>query len=171
MRLFGVVGWKNSGKTGLMERLVAEFTARGLAVSTVKHAHHTTDVDQSGRDSHRHRMAGARETLLASPNRWALMAELRGAPEPPLPELLRRLSACDLVLIEGYKRDRHSKVECWRRETGRPLIAAEDDTIRAVASDTPLPDLDRPVFSLDDTDAVADFIATSVGLAPAAAGR
>lgn len=163
MRIYGIVGWKNAGKTGLMERLVTEITGRGYTVSTVKHAHHTFDVDHPGKDSHRHRVAGASEVLLASRKRVALMQELREAEEPSLQELLARLSPVDLVLVEGYKRDTHLKVEAHRAETGNSLIAPEDPTIRAVASDTPL-DLDRPVFDLNDTATVADFILSEVGL-------
>lgn len=163
MRLYGVVGWKNAGKTGLMERLVTEITSRGISVSTVKHAHHSFDVDHPGKDSHRHRVAGATEVLLASRNRFALMHELRDEDEPSLSELLQKLAPVDLVLIEGYKRDSHPKVEAHRSVTGNPLIAPDDPTVRAVASDTPL-DLDRPVFDLDDTTAIADFILSEVGL-------
>jgi molybdopterin-guanine dinucleotide biosynthesis protein MobB len=163
VRLYGVAGWKNAGKTGLMERLVAEITRRGFTVSTVKHAHHSFDVDHPGKDSFRHREAGAAEVLLASRNRVALMQELRDAPEPPLSELLARLRPVDLVLVEGYKRDAHPKVEAHRAATGNPLIAPEDPTIRAVASDVPL-SLDRPVFDLNDTVAIADFILAEVGL-------
>ncbi|MBY6092242.1 molybdopterin-guanine dinucleotide biosynthesis protein B [Maritimibacter alkaliphilus] len=163
MKVYGVTGWKNAGKTGLMERLVAEFTARGLSVSTIKHAHHTTDVDQPGTDSHRHRQAGAREVLLASPHRWALMAELRDAPEPPLEELLTRLSPVDLVLIEGYKSAPHPKVEAHRSETGKTLMAGENPSIRAVAADSPVATA-LPRFELDDTAAIADFIARDLGL-------
>lgn len=163
MKIYGVVGWKNAGKTGLMERLVAEITGRGISVSTVKHAHHSFDVDHAGKDSHRHRVAGATEVLLSSRNRVALMHELRDAEEPTLEALLARLSPVDLVLIEGYKRDAHPKVEAHRNETGNPLIAPGDDTIRAVASDVPL-DLDRLVFDLNDTVAIADFILAEVGL-------
>ncbi len=163
MRVYGVTGWKNAGKTGLMERLVAEFTGRGFSVSTVKHAHHAFDVDQPGRDSYRHRTAGASEVLLASGQRVALMQELRDQPEPPLDTLLARLSPVDLVLIEGYKREAHPKVEAFRKEAGNDLIAPGNDTIRAVASDTPLT-LDRPVFDLNDTARIADFILAEVGL-------
>ncbi|WP_209506603.1 MULTISPECIES: molybdopterin-guanine dinucleotide biosynthesis protein B [unclassified Ruegeria] len=163
MRVYGVTGWKNAGKTGLMERLVAEITGRGFAVSTVKHAHHGVDVDQPGTDSHRHRVAGASEVLLASGQRVALMQELRGAPEPPLGELLARLSPVDLVLVEGFKREGHPKIEAFRAEAGNPLIAIENETIRAVASDTAL-ELDRPVFDLNDTVRIADFILDEVGL-------
>ena len=163
MKIYGVTGWKNAGKTGLMERLVAEITSRGLSVSTIKHAHHSFDVDHPGKDSHRHRVAGAHEVLLASKNRIALMQELRDHEEPELAYLLTRLSPVDLVLIEGYKRDRHPKIEAHRAVTGQPLITPGDDTIRAVASDVPLT-LDRPVFGLDDTIALADFVLREVGL-------
>lgn len=163
MKVYGVVGWKNAGKTGLMERLVAEICGRGFSVSTVKHAHHVFDVDQPGKDSHRHRVAGATEVLLASRKRFALMHELRAEAEPTLDMLLSKLAPVDLVLIEGYKRDNHAKVEAFRAETGNPLIATDDQTVRAVASDTPLT-LDRPVFDLNDTVAIADFILSEVGL-------
>ena len=163
MKVWGVTGWKNSGKTGLMERLVSEFVARGVTVSTVKHAHHVFDVDHPGKDSHRHREAGATEVLLSSRRRWALMHELREEDELPLSDLLAKLAPVDLVLVEGYKRDRHPKVEAHRAVTGNPLIAPDDPTVRAVASDTAL-DLDRPVFDLDDTCAIADFILAEVGL-------
>jgi molybdopterin-guanine dinucleotide biosynthesis protein B len=163
MRVYGVVGWKNAGKTGLMERLVTEITGRGFSVSTVKHAHHSFDVDHPGTDSHRHRVAGAREVLLASRNRFALMHELQGEDEPTLDALLAKLAPVDLVLVEGYKRDGHAKVEAHRAETGNALIAPEDPTIKAIASDTPMT-LDRPVFDLNDTSAIADFILAEVGL-------
>lgn len=163
MKVYGIVGYKNAGKTGLMERLVTEIAARGFSVSTLKHAHHSFDVDQPGKDSFRHRQAGASQVLLASRDRWALMTELRGADEPPLADLLRLLSPVDLVLVEGYKRDAHPKVEAFRTATGNPLIAPDDPTVRAVASDTALT-LDRPVFDLDDTRAIADFILSEVGL-------
>ncbi len=164
MKVFGVVGWKNSGKTGLMERLVAEFVARGLRVSTLKHAHHSFDVDHEGKDSYRHRIAGATEVLLASRNRWALMHELRGEDEPVLDDLLARLSPVDLVLVEGYKRDRHPKIEAHRQATGNPLIASEDHTVRAIASDSGAAAEGRPTFHLDDTGAIADFISRELGL-------
>ncbi len=163
MRIYGVTGWKNAGKTGLMERLVAEITGRGLRVSTIKHAHHAFDVDQPGRDSYRHRAAGATEVLLASGKRFALMHELRDAPEPPLDALLSRLSPVDLVLIEGYKTAPHPKIEAYRAAAGNPLIAPGDATIRAVASDVPM-ELDRPVFDLDATRAIADFLLRELAL-------
>lgn len=163
MRIYGIVGYKNAGKTGLMERLVTEISARGFTVSTLKHAHHVFDVDQPGKDSHRHRTAGAHQVLLSSRKRWALMTELRGHDEPPLADLLARLDPVDLVLVEGYKRDTHPKVEAYRSETGNPILAHSDPTVRAMASDTAI-DLDRPVFDLNDTKAIADFILAEVGL-------
>lgn len=162
MKVYGVTGWKNAGKTHLMARLVAEFTRRGISVSTVKHAHHGAEVDHEGRDTYRHREAGAREVILASPARWALMHELRGAPEPVLEDMLARLSPVDLVLVEGYKTAPHPKVEAHRTATGRGLLAAENATIHAVASDG-APGTHLPFFRLDDTDAIADFIWREVG--------
>jgi len=161
MNIYGVVGWKNAGKTGLMERLVSEMTARGLSVSTIKHAHHSFDVDHAGKDSYRHRAAGAREVLLASRNRFALMHELSDEDEPTLAELLSKLAPVDLVLVEGYKRDAHPKIEAHRSETGNPLIA--DDSVRAFAADCAL-EVDRPVFDLNATVEIADFILADLGL-------
>lgn len=163
MKVFGITGWKNTGKTGLVERLVTELSARGFTVSTIKHAHHSFDVDHEGRDSYRHREAGAREVLLSSGNRWALMHELRGAPEVPLVELLTKLSPVDLVLVEGFKAEGHEKLECHRAEAGKPVLAMEDASIVAVASDVTL-ELQQPVFDLNDTNAIADFVVQQVGL-------
>lgn len=164
MKIWGVVGWKNSGKTGLMERLVAEFTARGRTVSTLKHAHHAFDVDQPGKDSFRHREAGAREVLLSSGRRWALMHELGKADEPPLEALLSKLSPVDLVLIEGFKSAAHPKIEAHRPETRQELIAPGDPTIRAVASTVEPETGGVPLLPLDDTDVIADFIARELTL-------
>ena len=164
MKVYGVTGWKNNGKTKLVERLVTEMTGRGLSISTIKHAHHAFDVDHPGRDSYRHRQAGAQEVLVGSGARWALIHELRGADEPTLDDLLARLSPCDLVLIEGYKRSPHPKVEAHRTAAAQALIAEGDDTIRLIATDTPL-EIDRPQLGLDDIPAIADFILRDVGLA------
>lgn len=164
MRVFGITGWKNTGKTGLMERLVSEFTRRGLSVSTLKHAHHTFDVDHVGKDSYRHRAAGAREVLLSSRKRWALMHENLGEEEASLDLLLARVTGADLVLIEGYKTDNHPKIEAHRGASEKPLIATGDASVLAIASDTPLEGYAKPVFDLDDTVALADFIAIHVGL-------
>lgn len=166
MRVYGVIGWKNSGKTSLMERLVREITGRGFSVSTIKHVHHSVDLDQPGKDSFRHRAAGAREVVLASADRFALMVEHRG-PEPELPAVLARLAPVDLVLVEGYKRDAHPKIEVWRAETRHPLIQPQDALVRAVATDAAiaLPVLvPVPVLDLNDTAAIADFILREVGL-------
>lgn len=166
MRVYGVTGWKNAGKTGLMERLVAEFTARGMSVSTIKHAHHAVDVDQPGTDSYRHREAGAREVVLASAKRFAVMHELRDAEEPTLEALIARLAPVDLVLVEGYKRALHPKIEAYRAAAGHPLIAPESASIRAVAADCEV-EAPCPVLPLDDTGAIADFILADLGLAEA----
>lgn len=163
MRLYGITGWKNSGKTHLMERLVAHFTAQGLVVSTIKHAHHSAATDREGTDSFRHRLAGAREVILASPARWALMHELKGAPEPGLDALLARLAPVDLVLIEGYKNAPHPKIEAHRAATGQPLLAGSNATIRAIASDA-APATALPVLDLDDTGGIAGFIRKELGL-------
>jgi molybdopterin-guanine dinucleotide biosynthesis protein MobB len=164
MRLYGVVGWKNTGKTGLVERLVTNIVGRGFTVSTIKHAHHRFDIDHPGRDSHRHREAGATQVLLSSPVRWALMHELRGAREQELDDLLPRLSPVDLVLVEGFKLHGHSKVETSRLEVAKPLLALDDPTIKAVASETVHDGLQIPIFDLNDTPGIADFILREVGL-------
>jgi len=163
MKVYGVIGYKNAGKTSLVERLVAEFTARGLRVSTVKHAHHSFDLDAPGKDTYRHRMAGAEQVMMSTATRWVLMNELRAAEEPTLADLLARMTNVDLVIDEGYKRDSHRKVEVWRDATGHPMIAPDDPTIRAVATDT-APDVNRPLLDLNDTGAIADFIAGDLDL-------
>ena len=163
MRIIGIVGWKNNGKTTLVVRLVEHLTALGYRVSTIKHAHHEVDLDQPGKDSWRHREAGAAEVVLATARRWAVIHELRGAAEPPLAELLARLSPVDLVLVEGFKRDAHPKIEVHRRERGTALLAAQDPTIIAVASDEPLPDLAVPVLDLDDVAGIAALILRLLG--------
>jgi len=164
MRIFGIVGWKNNGKTGLMERLVHEITARGFSVSTIKHAHHKFDIDHQGKDSFRHRTAGANEVLLSSRHRWALMHELHTEAEPTLDAFVAKMTPVDLVLVEGYKRDSHAKIEAHRGEIGRPLIARDDDCVVAVASDVALCGLACPVFGLDNTNEIADFVLKHVGL-------
>ena len=164
IRVFGIVGWKNSGKTTLTERLVAELTARGYVVSTVKHAHHGFDTDHEGTDSFRPRAAGALEVAIVSSRRWALMHEVRGD-EPSLGDVLKRLSPCDLVLVEGYKREAHQKIEARRRaakDTSR--LSELDPTIVAVAADFPQTDEKLPVFGLDDITALADFVIDAAGL-------
>ena len=157
MRIIGLAGWSGSGKTTLLTRVIPRLVARGLKVSTLKHAHHAFDIDQPGKDSHTHRMAGATEVLISSANRFALMHELRGAPELGLGALLAKLSAVDLVLVEGFKREAHPKLEVYRASVGKPLLHPDDPNIVAIASDGPVT-ARVPVVSLDDVDAVADIL-------------
>ena len=158
MRIFGLAGWSGSGKTTLMTALIPELMSRGITVSTLKHAHHAFDVDQPGKDSWRHRQAGAREVMISSQNRWALMHELRGAPEPQFDELVQRMSPVDLLLVEGFKRHPHAKIEVYRPSLGKPLLHPEDPMVVAIASDETLQGLTLPWLPLSDASAVADFI-------------
>jgi len=158
MRVFGLAGWSGSGKTTLAVALIPLLAARGYTVSTVKHAHHSFDIDQPGKDSHRHRLAGAREVLVGSASRWALVHELRGDPEPTLKDLLARLGPVDLVMVEGFKRDDHPKLEVHRPQVGKPLLQPGDPQIFAVASDAALPGLSVPVLPLDDHGKIIDTI-------------
>ncbi|MCW8087955.1 molybdopterin-guanine dinucleotide biosynthesis protein B [Sabulicella glaciei] len=155
MRLIGLAGWSGAGKTTLLQRVIPCLTGQGISVSTLKHAHHGFDLDQPGKDSHTHREAGAHQVLVASARRWALMTELRGAPEPPLAELLRRLDPVDLVIIEGFKRDAHPKIEVHRAGNGKPWLHPEDPRILAVASDVAPPAGAPPHLRLDDIEAIA----------------
>ena len=157
MKIFGIAGYSGSGKTTLIEKLIPVFTARGLRVSLIKHAHHTFDVDQPGKDSWRHRHAGCAEVLITSSRRWALMHELRGTAEPTLPELVAHLSDCDLLLIEGFKHEAIPKLEVHRAVVGEPLLFPHDSHITAVASDATV-DTMLPQFSLDDITGIAAFI-------------
>ena len=157
MNVIGIAGWSGAGKTTLLTRVIPHLTARGLRVSTIKHAHHAFDIDQPGKDSHTHRAAGATEVLVSSANRFALMHELRGEPELPLGALLERLSPVDLVLVEGFKRAAHPKLEVYRASVGKPLLAPDDSNIVAIASDGPVA-ARVPVVALDDTEAVADIL-------------
>src|SRR5260221_2557856 len=138
MRIFGLAGWSGSGKTTLLTAVIPELVARGLAVSTIKHAHHEFDIDRPGKDSWRHRAAGAREVMVASSRRWAIMRELRGAPEPSLDELAARMTPVDLLLVEGWKRHPHPKLEVHRPALGKPLLYPDDPHIIAIASHEPL---------------------------------
>jgi molybdopterin-guanine dinucleotide biosynthesis protein B len=156
MRVIGLAGWSGSGKTTLLTRLIPEFNRRGVKVSTVKHAHHAFDLDTPGKDSWAHRQAGAAEVLVSSGKRWALLHELRGEPEAALPELLARLSPVDLVIVEGFKRDPHAKLEVYRAANGKPPLHPGDPSIVAIASDVAFPDAGRPVIGLDDVSAIAD---------------
>lgn len=163
--IFGITGWKNSGKTVLTCKLVAEFTQRGFRVATVKHAHHDFDIDHAGTDSFRHRKAGASQVAIVSSRRWALMHELSGAREPTLAEVLARMSPCDLILIEGYKREGHPKIEARRLAAAdQTPIGPEDPTIVAIASDHAVTGTGLPAYSIDDVSGIADLIATRLGL-------
>lgn len=167
MVVFGLTGWSGSGKTTLLVLLVERLSALGYTVSTVKHAHHTFDIDKPGKDSHRHRLAGAREVMVASANRWALMHELRGAPEPTLDELVRHMTPVDLLLVEGFKQAGHDKLEIWRATQGEPLRAPGDASIVAVATDAPdavAPRVGVPVLDLNDAAAIVSFILAHCGL-------
>ena len=165
MKIFGIAGWSGSGKTSLMVRLLPELIGMGLRVSTMKHAHHAFDVDQPGKDSYNHREAGASEVMITSANRWALMHENRGDAEPSIDELVRHMTPVDLLLIEGFKRSPHPKLEVFRRATGKPLLALEDGHVVAVASDEPVPEVDIPVLDLNRPDAIARFVVTHCGIA------
>lgn len=157
MNVIGIVGWKNCGKTTLASALIRELASRGLAVNSIKHAHHKVDVDQPGTDSYRHREAGAREVILAGGQRFAIMHELRGAEEPSLDELLARLGPCDWVVVEGFKAHRHPKIEVHRRESQRSPLYPEDSSIIAVATDYAA-EFNGPCFGIDDISGIADFI-------------
>jgi molybdopterin-guanine dinucleotide biosynthesis adapter protein len=158
MRIFGLAGWSGSGKTTLMTALIPELVARGITVSTIKHAHHAFDVDQPGKDSWRHRQAGASEVMVVSKRRWALMHELRVAPEPGLGELLPRMTPVDLLLVEGFKHYPHPKIEVYRPSFGKPPLHPDDPYIVAVACDEELPGLALPWLPLGDPTAIANFI-------------
>lgn len=163
-RIIGVCGFKNAGKTTLVEKLVQHLTALGYKISTVKHAHHDFDIDHEGRDSFRHRKAGAFEVAVISQNRYAIMNELRGATPPTLEEILAKLSLCDLVIVEGYKRDNHAKIEVRNLDLDHPELAGTDPSIVAVAANG-LCNAPVPVFSRDDVQALAQFIIVQQGLA------
>ncbi len=157
MKIFGIAGWSGAGKTTLLEKLVSRFRARGLRVAVVKHAHVRFDVDRPGKDSHRMREAGATQVLVSSPNRWALMRELAGEPEAALDELIGLLGPCDLVLVEGWKREAIPKLEVHRVVVGKPLIAPDDRHVVAIASDAPVAS-PLPRLALDDLDAIAALV-------------
>jgi molybdopterin-guanine dinucleotide biosynthesis adapter protein len=158
MRVIGLAGWSGAGKTTLLRRLIPLLIARGLDVSTLKHAHHSFDVDQPGKDSWEHRQAGAREVLVASSLRWALMHEQQGRAEPGLAALLAHLSPVDIVLVEGFKHEAHPKIEIHRAANAKPLLYPEDPSIVAIASDAPLPGIAIPLHHIDDVAAIADEV-------------
>jgi molybdopterin-guanine dinucleotide biosynthesis protein B len=156
MRVIGLAGWSGAGKTTLLLRLIPELNRRGVAVSTVKHAHHAFEVDEPGKDSFEHRAAGAQEVLVASERRFALIRELRGEPEPGLAAHLARLSPVDLVIVEGFKAAAHPKIEVHRAQNGKPFLFPDVPHVVAIASDRPVPDATVPVVPLDDVAAVTD---------------
>jgi molybdopterin-guanine dinucleotide biosynthesis protein B len=158
MKVIGLAGWSGAGKTTLLTRLIPLLTARGLTVSTVKHAHHAFEIDHPGKDSYEHRKAGAREVLVASAGRYALVHELRDEPEPPLAALLAKLSPVDLVIVEGFKAAAHPKVEVHRAANGKPFLFAEVSNVRAVIADAPAPGWMGPTAALDDVAAAAELI-------------
>jgi molybdopterin-guanine dinucleotide biosynthesis protein B len=158
MRIIGLAGWSGSGKTTLVTAVIPVLVGRGLKVATVKHAHHDFDVDQPGKDSWLHRQAGAGEVAIVSSRRWALVHELGEEPEPPLGDILQRLSPADLVIVEGFKRHAHPKLEVYRAAIGKPLLHPDDDCIVAVATDAPLPQASVPVLMLDDIEGIANVL-------------
>ena len=164
MKVFGFAGWSGSGKTTLIEKLIPRFVGSGLRVSLIKHAHHTFDVDTPGKDSWRHREAGASEILVTSSRRWVLMHELRGAHEPSFDEQVKHIAPCDLLLVEGFKFAPIPKLEVWRKETGEALLHPNDPHIVAVATDAKI-ESKLPVLPLNDDAAVADFILRFLKLA------
>jgi molybdopterin-guanine dinucleotide biosynthesis protein B len=163
MKIFGIAGYSGSGKTTLIEKLIPQLVGRGLAVSLMKHAHHTFDVDQPGKDSYRHRHAGCNEVLVTSSRRWALMHELRGTPEPALQELIQHISPCDLLLIEGFKHEAIPKLEVYRSVIGEAMLHPQDAHIVAVASDNKVETV-LPQFDLGDINGIVAFIVEHVGL-------
>ena len=154
MKVIGLAGWSGAGKTTLLSRVIPHLLGQGLRVSVIKHAHHTFDVDIPGKDSWRHREAGATEVLVSSGKRWALMHELRGASEPRLPALLAKLSRVDLVVVEGFKSEPHRKIEVHRLANGKRLLFPDDPAISGIATDTAI-ETTLPVVHLDDIPAIA----------------
>ena len=158
MKIMGLAGWSGSGKTTLVCKLIPELIRRGVTVSTIKHAHHTFDIDKPGKDSYEHRAAGASQVMVSSAHRWALMTEHRGAPEPVLKDLIAEMAPVDLLLVEGFKKDSHRKLEIYRASVGKPMLCRDDPAIVGVASDEDLPSVSLPVIDLNDIAAVADFV-------------
>ncbi len=164
MRVFGLAGWSGAGKTTLLSKLIPALTAQGLRVSTLKHAHHAFDLDTPGKDSWVHRQSGATEVAIVSANRYAIMHELRGSPEPTIEEILPRLAPVDLLLIEGFKRHKHDKLEIHRPALGKALLSPDDPDIVAVASDAKIANLAVPLLDLNDIAAIAAFVRQRTGL-------
>ena len=164
MKVIGVTGWSGSGKTTLMVALLPELIGRGVRVSTMKHTHHNFEIDRPGKDSYRHREAGANEVLLGSSKRWVLLHEVRDGSEIAIEDLIKRMTPVDLLLIEGFKSEKHAKIEVHRPAVGSPLLCHDDPTIVAVASDQALADVTLPVLDLNDVAGIADFIIDRCGM-------
>jgi molybdopterin-guanine dinucleotide biosynthesis protein B len=158
MRIIGLAGWSGSGKTTLLAKLIPVLNARGLKVSTIKHAHHNFDLDKPGKDSYVHREAGATEVFISSARRWAQLHELADEEELHLRDIIGRMSPVDLVIVEGFKRETHPKIEIYRAAVGKPLLQPDDDWIVAIASDAPVPQARVPVLDLDDIETIADAL-------------
>lgn len=170
MKIFGLAGWSGSGKTTLMVGLLPVLVRHGLSVSTMKHAHHEFDIDKPGKDSYEHRRAGATEVMISSSKRFALMHELRGAPEPSVEELVKQMAPVDLLVIEGFKEHAHDKLEVFRPSVGKPMLCLEDKRVVAIATDVPvaslaLPDRPLPRLDLNDVEAIAGFVLAHCGFA------
>ena len=170
MKVFGIAGWSGSGKTTLVTNLIPALIGRGVTVSTIKHAHHGFEIDTPGKDSYEHRQAGATEVMVTSGRRWALMRELRGGAESSLDQLTSHMTPVDLLLIEGFKRQSHDKLEVHRRALGKPLLCRNDPRIVALACESALPEIDLPQLDLNDVEAIAGFIIGHCGLESAARG-
>ncbi len=164
MKIFGLAGWSGSGKTTLIVKLMPELVGRGFEVSTMKHAHHNFDIDEPGKDSYEHRVAGAKEVMISAANRWALMHELRGEEKPSVEELIGRMTPVDLLLVEGFKWHSHPKIEVHRPSVGKPLLQKDDKEIVAVASDEEIAGLPVPVLDINDSGTIADFIVKTCAL-------
>ncbi|MDP6926530.1 MAG: molybdopterin-guanine dinucleotide biosynthesis protein B [Rhodospirillales bacterium] len=164
MKIFGLAGWSGSGKTTLIVKLMPELVGRGFEVSTMKHAHHNFDIDEPGKDSYEHRVAGAKEVMISAANRWALMHELRGEEKPSVEELIGRMTPVDLLLVEGFKSHSHPKIEVHRPSVGKPLLQKDDKEIVAVASDEEIAGLPVPVLDINDSGTIADFIVKTCAL-------
>ena len=162
MKIFGLAGWSGSGKTTLIVKLIPLIIGKGLTVSTIKHAHHAFDIDRPGKDSFEHRQSGAKEVLISSANRWALMHELPEEREPPLSELIKRMSVVDLLLVEGFKWESHPKIEVYRSSLGKPLLQPDDKNIIAVACDEKLNNITVPKLQLSCVSEIAEFILTTL---------
>jgi len=171
MRVIGLAGWSGAGKTTLMTKLIPQLVARGLKVSTIKHAHHSFDLDQPGKDSHRHRRAGATEVLVSSAMRWALLHELRGAAQMQLEDLIGKLTPVDLVIVEGFKHALHPKLEVYRAALGKPLLHRDDPKIVAIAADVALPSAEVPVLAIEDIEGIIEVILARAEPAAAVTGR